>query len=73
MKTKTNGDFSARNTAQGLLQEERIHFQGNSTAAPFINETINKILLIMRTLADWEKYVMDVKGVLVKSRFNILA
>jgi hypothetical protein len=37
LKKKANGDFRARITGQGFLQEEGVHFQGDSTSAPVTN------------------------------------
>jgi Reverse transcriptase (RNA-dependent DNA polymerase) len=70
LKKKVNGDFRARITAQGFLQEEGVHFRGDSTSAPVTNETTIKLVLILLTLADWEGHVIDVKGAFLKSQFN---
>jgi hypothetical protein len=69
MKKKANGDFRARITVEGFLQEEGVHYRSDSTAAPVTNETTIKIILIMLTLAEWERHV-DVKGAFLKGRFN---
>jgi hypothetical protein len=52
MKKMAKGDFRARFTAQGFLQEEGVHYRSDSTAAPVTNETTIKIILVMLTLAE---------------------
>jgi hypothetical protein len=70
MKKKANGDFRARITAQGFLQEEGVHYRSDSIAVPVTNEITIKITLIMLTLAEWEVHVIYVKGTFLKGRFN---
>jgi hypothetical protein len=70
MKKESRGDFRARITAQGFLQEEGVHYRSDVTAAPLANETNIKIILIMLTLAEWDGNVIDVKGAFLKGRFN---
>ena len=72
MKKKANRDFRARITARGFLQEEGVHFRGDSTAAPVTNETTIKLVLIMLTLAEWEGHVIDVKGALLMEKRCII-
>jgi hypothetical protein len=50
MKKKANGQYRARITAQGFLQEDGIHYFSHSTAAPVANELTIKIVLTLLTL-----------------------
>jgi hypothetical protein len=51
MKKKANGQFRARITARGFLQEDGIHYDSNSTAVPVTNEITNKIALTFMTMS----------------------
>ena len=53
-----------------MIQEEGVHFWGNSTAAPVTNETTIKLVLIMLTLAEWEGHVINIKGAFLKGWFT---
>jgi hypothetical protein len=54
MKKKANGQYRARITAQGFLQEDGIHYFSHSTAAPVANELTKRIVLTFLTLANWK-------------------
>ena len=48
MKKKANGQFRARITARGFLQEDGIHYFSHSTSAPVANElTIKTVLTLL--------------------------
>ena len=66
MKKKANGQYRARITARGFLQEDGIHYFSHSTAAPVANELTIKIALTLLTLANWKAQVIDVKGAFLK-------
>jgi Reverse transcriptase (RNA-dependent DNA polymerase) len=69
MKKKANGQFRARITARGFLQEDGVHYDSDSTAAPVTNETTIKIILTLMTMADWNAQLIDVKGAFLKGQF----
>jgi hypothetical protein len=51
MKKKTNGQYRARITAQGLLQEDGIHYFSHSTASYVANELTINVVFTLLTLA----------------------
>jgi Reverse transcriptase (RNA-dependent DNA polymerase) len=70
MKKKADGQFRARITARGFLQEDGVHYDSDSTAALVTNETTIKIILTLMTMADWNVQVIDVKGDFLKGQFT---
>jgi Reverse transcriptase (RNA-dependent DNA polymerase) len=62
MKKKANGQFQARITAQGYLQEVGIHYFSDSTAAPVTNETTINIIFVLLTMSNSTAHVVDVRG-----------
>jgi len=48
--------------ARGFLQEEGVHYRGNSTAALVTNETTIKIVMVLLVVTDWKAHVIDIKG-----------
>jgi hypothetical protein len=50
MKKKLHGQYRARITPLGFLQDDGIHYFSHSTAAPVANELTIKIVLTLLTL-----------------------
>jgi len=69
MKKKANGQFRARITARGFLQEDKIHFFSESTSAPVVSEKTIKTVLILTAMTGWKTQIIDVKGAFLKGRF----
>ena len=59
---KANGQFRARITARGYLQDDGIHFFSNLTAAPVTNETTINLVFVLMTVVNLSAHGMDVKG-----------
>jgi hypothetical protein len=70
MKKKANGQYRARITARGFLQQDGIHYFSHSTSAPVANELTIKTALTLFTIAGWEAQVIDVKGEFLKGKFK---
>ena len=49
-------------------QQEGIHFKTNSMAAPVINKTTIKIVMVMMLMANLTATIVDVQGGLLKRK-----
>ena len=56
--------------ARGFKKIARKQFDPTSTAAPVVNDTTIRIVLVLLLLAGWKARFYDVKGVFLKGNFE---
>ena len=70
MKKKASGVFRARMTARGYEQQEGLHYDPDSLAAPAANEMTVRIALTLMIMATWYGYLVDHVGAFLHGKFN---
>ena len=70
MKQKSNGVRRARMNMRGYEQEENIHYDPSSTAAPVTNDVTIRMMLTLALMAGWTGHIIDVKGAFLHGEFE---
>ena len=70
MKRKSNGVRRARMNMRGYEQEENIHYDPSSTAAPVTNDVTIRMMLTLALMAGWTGHIIDVKGAFLHGEFE---
>jgi hypothetical protein len=65
-----NGNYRARITIRGFLQEYGVNYFSHSTAASVANESTIKIVVTFLVVTTWKAQVIDVKGAFLKGHFT---
>ena len=67
---KSNGVRRARLNMRGFEQEEGVHFDPSSTAAPVTNDVSIRMTFRIALMAGWIGYIIDVKGAFLHGEFE---
>ena len=70
MKRKSNGVRRARLNMRGFEQEEGIHYDPSSTAAPVTNDVTIRMMLTIALMAGWIGWIVDIKGAFLHGEFE---
>ena len=70
MKKKANGKYRARLNARGFEQQDRIHYDSTSTAAPVVSEVTIRVMLTIVVMCDWAARLVDVQGAFLLGEFE---
>ena len=70
MKRKSNGVRRARLNMRGFEQEEGVHYDPSSTAAPVTNDVSIRMMFTIALMAGWIGYIIDVKGAFLHGEFE---
>ena len=70
MKKKANGKYRARLNARGFEQQDGIHYDSTSTAAPVVSEVTIRVMLTMVVMCDWAARLVDVQGAFLLGEFE---
>ena len=70
MKRKSTGTHRARMTMRGYEQEEGVHYDGSTTAAPVTNDVSIRMMLTLALMAGWIGHIVDVKGAFLHGEFE---
>ena len=68
-KNKNNDTYHGSLNARGLMQVVWKHFNLMSTAAPAMNSTRLRNVLVLMLLADWTARIYYVNGMFLKGKF----
>jgi hypothetical protein len=69
-KKKSNRKLPGRLNARGFKQIEGVHYNGISTHNPVTNAGTIQIMLILMTMANWQRQSVDVKGAFLHEEFK---
>ena len=67
---KSNGTYHDQLNVWGFEEVAGKHFNPTSTAVPVMNDTTTRIVQVLMLLAEWMARIYDVKGLLLKFKFE---
>ena len=70
MEHKSNGMRRSRINMRGYEQEENVHYDPSSTAAPVTNDVTIRMMLTLALMAGWIGYIVDVNGAFLHGEFE---